>query len=167
MTPEEHIAAALAELGFPDDPEMKSTPTQVSNFLREFLPTRPPITSTLPTESSDPVVIAGLPYHSLCAHHLLPFFGECTIVYRPAGQIVGLGWFPRILQCFARRPQLQERLTASLADVVMATLVPASVGVKLTARQMCVEMRGAASPGRFEVRSWRGAPDPTLERLLG
>jgi GTP cyclohydrolase I len=167
MSPEEHLAAALAGLGFPDDPEMSSTPELVAGLLREFLPQRPPITATLPTVSTDPVIISGLPYHSLCAHHLLPFFGECSIAYRPSGQIVGLGWFPRILQCFARRPQLQERLCASLADAVMATLAPSAVGVKITARQMCVEMRGACSPGSFEVRAWRGASDPGLERLLG
>ena len=166
MTPEAHIAAALAALGFPDDPEMARTPELVAEFLREFIPQRPPITSTLPTTSTDPVVIAKLPYHSLCAHHLLPFFGECTIVYRPAGQLVGLGWFPRLLRCFARRPQIQERLCSSLADAVMATIAPAAVGVRLSARQMCVEMRGACSPGHYEVHAWRGDPDPALQQLL-
>ena len=166
MTPEEHIAAALAGLDFPDDPEMANTPALVVGFLREFLPQRPPITSTLPTSSTDPVLIAQMPYHSLCAHHLLPFFGECTIAYRPSGQLVGLGWFPRILECFARRPQLQERLCASLADVVMATLEPSAVVVKLTARQMCVEMRGTRSTGHFEVHARRGGADPALDRLV-
>lgn len=166
MTPEAHIAAALAALGFPDDPEMARTPELVAGFLREFIPQSPPVTSTLPTTSTDPIVISRLPYHSLCAHHLLPFFGECTIVYRPSGQLVGLGWFPRLLRSFARRPQLQERLCTSLADTMMATINPTSVGVRLTARQMCVEMRGPCSPGQFEVRAWRGEPDPGLERLL-
>ena len=167
MTPEEHIAAALAGLGFPPDPEMQRTPQLLSAFLQEFLPQPLPTTTPLPTRSTDLVLIKDLPYHSLCAHHLLPFFGHCTIVYRPAGQIVGLGWFPRLLHSLARQPQLQERLCATLAETAMSSLSASAVGVKLTARQMCVEMRGAASPGLFEVRSWRGDPDPTLERLLG
>ena len=170
MTPEEHLAAALAGLGLEvgPDPEMALTPQQVAELLREFARTdAPPQTRALPTASTDAIVLRALPYHSLCAHHLLPFFGHCTIVYRPAGHIAGLGWFPRVLAHHARRPQLQERLCTALADTLQAALSPQAVGVRLTARQLCVEMRGASSPGEYEVRTWRGDPDPELARLLG
>ncbi len=168
MTPAEHLAAALAGLGFAADPEMAHTAEQVSALLRSFVPSPAlPPARALPTTSTDPVVIRDLPYHSLCAHHLLPFFGHCTIAYRPADQLVGLGWFPRLLQHLARQPQLQERLASQLVDGIMAQVSPRAVGVLITARQMCVEMRGAASPGAFEVRAWRGATDEALQRMLG
>ncbi len=161
-----HLRQALAALGFPDDVEMARTPEQVAEFLAELLPQAPPAVEPLPTASRDLVVVRDLPYHSLCAHHLLPFFGHCSIVYRPDGHIAGLGWFPRLLDSLARRPQLQERLAADLADGVLGALGAASVGVHLTARQLCVEMRGARSPGSFEVSARRGAADPALDLAL-
>lgn len=168
MTPAEHLAAALAGLGFHGDPEMDGTPERVTEMLSLFLPnTPPPPIKPLPTSSRDVVVIRNLPYHSLCAHHLLPFFGHCTIVYKPSGHIGGLGWFPRLLQHAAQQPQLQERLGAHLADHILSALQPVAVGVKLTARQMCVEMRGPCSAGDFETHTWRGHPDDALRSLLG
>ncbi|MEL6342808.1 MAG: GTP cyclohydrolase I [Myxococcota bacterium] len=166
MTPEEHFAAALEALGFTGDPEMTRTPAAFLGMLSEFkpLPDIPPVTP-LPTQSTDPVVLRTMPYHSMCAHHLLPFFGHCAIVYRPAGRIAGFGWFPRLLNHFARRPQLEERLAAQLADAIHDALAPRGVGVWLSARQMCVEMRGARSPGVFEVEAWRG-DDAGLRALL-
>lgn len=168
MTPEEHLAAALKGIGFHSDPEMDGTPQRVTEMLSHFVPTddAPPLVP-LPTRSHDLVVVRELPYHSLCAHHLLPFFGHCTIVYQPSGQIAGLGWFPRLLTHLAQQPQLQERLCAQIAEAVWDGLAPQAVGVKLTARQMCVEMRGPRSAGLFETRTWRGAPGPELSRLLG
>lgn len=167
MTPAEHIAEALAALGFSDDPEMIATPAAFTKMLSEFQPAAsPPPITPLPTPSTDPVILRRMPYHSLCAHHLLPFFGECTIVYQPAGQIAGFGWFPRLLTHFARRPQLQERLAAQLADAIMDALQPGTVGVWLSARQMCVEMRGARSAGVFEVEAWRGEDRGSLREML-
>lgn len=84
----------------------------------------------LQTQSDDVVITCDVPHHSLCAHHLL--------------------------RHFSRQPQLQERLCAQLADNIYEALSQAAVGVWLTARQMCVEMRGAKSSGRFETRAWRG-----------
>ncbi|MFT4975247.1 MAG: GTP cyclohydrolase I [Myxococcota bacterium] len=168
MSPEEHLAAALAGLGFQGDVEMAGTPARVAEMLGHFVPGAPPPPVTpLPTRSDDVVVIRRLPYHSLCAHHLLPFFGECTIVYKPRGAIAGLGWFPRLLGHLAAQPQLQERLCAQLADEIEAALSPEAVGVRLTARQLCVEMRGPRSTGTFETHTWRGRQDAELSRLLG
>ena len=168
MTPTEHLAAALSGLGFDADVEMLNTPERVAKLLAEFAPSAdfPPMVP-LQTQSDDLVVIRDLPYHSLCAHHLLPFFGKCTIVYKPNGQIAGLGWFPRLLRHLSRQPQLQERLCAQLADGIYEALSPAAVGVRLTARQMCVEMRGSNSSGIFETRTWRGQSQAELSHLLG
>ena len=168
MTPEEHFAAALAGLGFADDPEMVETPRLVTTMLKNFVPDPVlPTTTPLVTGSTDLVLIRDLPYSSLCAHHLLPFFGTATILYQPSGAIAGLGWFPKLLKHLARQPQLQERLSAQLADTILQTIQPKTVGVRLVARQLCVEMRGANSPGEFTVISWRGEePSPTLQSLL-
>jgi len=167
VTPEEHLDAALRGLGFGPDDEMAATPSRVTKMLAAFVPTDPPPPlNPLPTRSRDAVVVRDLPYYSLCAHHLLPFFGHCTIAYQPSDRIAGLGWFPRVLAHLAQQPQLQERLCAQLADTIWEGLAPQAVGVRLTARQMCVEMRGPRSPGLFETHTWRGAPSPELSHML-
>jgi GTP cyclohydrolase I len=160
------LAAALEALGFTDDPEMEATAERVAQFLGEFRAQSIPTTTPLSTRSDNPVVIRDLQYHSLCAHHLLPFFGTCTIAYRPAGAIAGLGWFPRLVATLARRPQLQERLVEQIAEAVFQTLQPQSVAVYMNARQMCVEMRGARSQGQFEVTATAGLPDPEMAALV-
>lgn len=164
---EAHLARALRELGFDGDPEMDSTPERVALFLRSFQASGPvPVAELLPTRSADLLVIRDLPYYSLCAHHLLPFFGRATIAVRPAGEITGFGWFPRVLAHFSRQPQLQERLAQQVAEAVHERLGAHAVGVRLTARQMCVEMRGARSAGEFELTARRGSPDAELDRAL-
>lgn len=162
----DHLRAALTELGLAGDPEMARTPERLAELLAEFSPQAVPGCDPLPTRSHTPVVVRELRFHSLCAHHLLPFFGHCTIAYRPAGAIAGLGWFPRALDALARRPQLQERLAQDLADVVFDALAPHSVLVWVSARQMCVEMRGARATATFEVSAAAGAPDPELLALV-
>lgn len=161
-----HLAQALQELGFRDDPEMVDTPRRLIEFLAEFKQSPIPGVTPLETRSDSPVVLRDLQYHSLCAHHLLPFFGTCTIAYRPAGAIAGLGWFPRMVEALARRPQLQERLVEEIAETIYESLAPHSVAVCVTARQMCVEMRGARARGEFEVTATAGEPDPQLLSLV-
>lgn len=162
----EHFAQALAALGFTGDPEMVQTPVQLAEFLAELRPAPLPEVAPLATRSHDLVVIRDLPFHSLCAHHLLPFFGHCTIAYRPAGRIAGFGWFPRLLTALSRRPQLQERLGEALIDAIEDALCPSAVGVRIVARQLCVELRGARSDGRFELLARRGEADAALDRAL-
>jgi len=161
-----HFSRALDALGFADDPEMNDTARRVVEFLDEFRPEPVPPVTPLATRSESPVVIRNLRYHSLCAHHLLPFFGTCTVAYRPNGAIAGLGWFPRMVHALARQPQLQERLVEQIAEAVHTALAPHSVAVCVTARQMCVEMRGARASGEFEVTATAGAPDATLLSLV-
>lgn len=166
MTPREHLALALEGLGFSGDPEMARTPEQVAGLLAEFRPGPLPPLDVLVSASHDLLVLRELPFHSLCAHHLLPFFGTATLALRPEGRITGLGALARTVDALARRPQIQERLAAELADTLVAALAPRAVGVRLVARQMCVEMRGARVPATFDVTALRGAPDPALEAAL-
>ncbi len=163
MTPEDHLTAALGALGFLDDPETVNTPDRVVAMLREFSPGRPdPTFDTFEAPGPDPVLLRGLPFHSLCAHHLLPFFGTADIAYRPELRIAGLGAVARVLRHFARQPQLQERLGAQLAGF-LADELDAPVLVRLRCRQMCMEMRGAESSGTVETMTLRG---PGAELLL-
>jgi GTP cyclohydrolase I len=164
---ETHLAAALEALGFSGDPEMANTPRLLAGLLREFLPPGPPpALSTFEASGRDLIVLRDLPYYSLCAHHLLPFFGAATVAYVPSARIAGLGSFPRLLDHFARQPQLQERLGAQLADHLEATLSPVALGVRLSARQLCMEMRGARSPGVVETVVLRGAEHPGVIAAL-
>lgn len=166
LTPEEHIARALAGLGFGDDPEMARTPELFASLLAEWRPLGAPPAEALPTASHDLVVVRDLQFFSLCAHHLLPFFGTCSIAMRPAGLLVGFGWYPRMLGALAQQPQIQERLAAEIADAIEEAVQPSSLAVRLVARHLCVEMRGARAPGQFEVTVTRGNDDPAVIAAL-
>lgn len=156
MSPVDHLTAALESLGFLADPEAQGTPERVIAFLRDHAPGRPPpVVEPLPSPGGEAVVLRGLPFHSLCVHHLLPFFGEADVAYRPAGTICGLGAIGRVLRHHARQPQLQERLGVAVADQLHLAL-GAPVAVRLRARQMCMEMRGVESAGTVETLALRG-----------
>jgi GTP cyclohydrolase I len=167
MSPVDHLQAVLDSLGYRADPEGRDTPGRLLEVLEAFAPGRPPPRiECFDAPGHDLVVIRAIPFHSLCAHHLLPFFGDADIAYRPTARIAGLGALPRALRHFARQPQLQERLGAALAEHLY-THLDAPVGVRLRARQMCMEMRGIESPGTVETIAWRGEPDDALRRALG
>ena len=166
MSAEQHLAAVLASLGYDTDPECEQTPARLLEVLRAYAPGRPPPgLECFPAPGQDLVVLRALPFHSLCAHHLLPFFGDADVAYRPSERVAGLGAIARALRHFARKPQLQERLGAELAAHLHDTL-GAPVGVRLRARQMCMEMRGVESAGTVETVAWRGEPDAELRRAL-
>lgn len=163
MSAEDAVAALIAALGW-SDPELARTPERVAELLRAFSPRELPELSTFAHEGTDVVVLRDLPYYSLCVHHLVPFFGHATVAYVPAGQVLGLSGVAGTLQALAERPQLQERLAAGLADRLHAVSGASGLAVRLSARQMCMEMRGARSSGSVEVTAVRGDVTDALLR---
>ncbi len=99
------------------------------------------------------IVVRGIPVYSHCEHHLAPFFGSATVGYTPNGKIVGLSKLTRLVDCFARRLQVQERLTIQIADALMEHVAPLSVGVVVRCRHMCMESRGIQTAGEETVTS--------------
>lgn len=97
------------------------------------------------------IVVRKLPFFSHCEHHLTPFFGTADIAYIPNGQVVGLSKLGRILDIYAKRLQVQERLTVQVADALMDHLQPKGVGVRIIARHLCMESRGLSKQGHETV----------------
>ncbi len=159
----ESFAFVLADLGYDRDPECADTASRFLSVLEAFRPGQaaPGLEVFAAPPGGDEVRLEGLPFHSLCAHHLLPFFGTADVAYVPTTHIAGLGAIARALRHFARQPQLQERLGASLADHLHAAL-GGPVAVRLRARQMCMELRGAESAGEVVTLALRGGATRAL-----
>ncbi|MCI8385838.1 MAG: GTP cyclohydrolase I FolE [Acutalibacter sp.] len=104
------------------------------------------------------VFVKDIPLYSVCEHHLLPFIGQAHIAYIPKeGRIIGLSKFARIVDCFARRPQVQERLTGQIADFLYENLEPRGVAVFIEAEHLCMTMRGARAAGaKTQTSALRG-----------
>jgi GTP cyclohydrolase I len=110
--------------------------------------------STTFTERYDEmVVLKDVPFHSFCEHHLLPFEGTASVAYLPDGKVVGVSKLARVVEGFARRPQLQERLTCQVADVIMDTLEAKGVAVVMRATHSCMTCRGAKKAGSVMITS--------------
>ena len=160
----------LSELGFVGDPEMAETATRFTEMFAEFVPRDESavlhgftlVPSTTPAGQATPVAVRSMPFHSFCAHHLLPFFGYASVAYVPGATMAGFGSIAKVVQHFARRPQLQERLADQVADVLWRVLAPRGLVVRLSARQMCMEMCGARVHGEVEVLAVRGQADAHL-----
>lgn len=162
----DHARALFDSLGLDpeEDPELDATPEMFVEFLRENFATReadPPEMSTFPSDytgsgSPEPVVVADLPFHSMCVHHVVPFFGRIDVAYLPAETMTGFGSVGRVVDHFTSRPQVQERLVEEIAEHLEGQLEPRGVLVRCRARQMCVEMRGNRKRASFLSTASRG-----------
>jgi GTP cyclohydrolase I len=149
---ESHFKDILADLG--EDPRregLEKTPHRVAKAWRELtsgyrVDVDAMINNALFTESyNEMVLVRDISFYSLCEHHMLPFFGRAHVAYLPNKKIIGLSKIPKLVEIFARRLQVQERLTLQVAETLEAKLKPRGVAVVLEARHLCMEMRGAES----------------------
>src|SRR6476661_534866 len=104
-------------------------------------------------EYSEMVIVKDIDFYSLCEHHLLPFFGKCHVAYIPRTKVIGLSKIPRLVDIFARRLQIQERLTSQIADTIREKINPLGVAVVMEATHLCMSMRGVEKQNSFAVTS--------------
>ena len=155
-----HVRGMLTELGLDlSDVNLRETDRRVAKMYLEMFQgleagAEPPVT-TFPNDEhySAMVMEKQIPFYSMCAHHLVPFYGHAHLAYIPNDTILGLSKFARILEFYAKRPQLQERLTEQVANYLETRLKPQGVMVVIEARHLCVEMRGVKKPGAMTVTS--------------
>ena len=153
---ESAVADLLDALGVDlTDESLRDTPRRVAAAYAELLTPLPFEPTTFEnSEGYDELVIArGIPFHSLCEHHLLPFHGVAHVAYLPGERIVGLSKLGRVVESFARRLQVQERMTIQIADWIEENLEPRGVGVVLEAEHLCMSLRGVQKPGTMTVTS--------------
>jgi GTP cyclohydrolase I len=134
---------------------VRDTPRRMAGALAELLTPRPFQATTFPNaEGYDELVVArDIPFHSLCEHHLLPFQGVAHVGYLPGARIVGLSKLARVVDMYARRLQVQERLTTQIAGWLRRELDPRGVGVVLEAEHLCMSLRGVQKPGARTITS--------------
>ncbi len=157
---EEAVRRILLEIG--EDPEREGllrTPERMHKMWLELScgyrvdPDRLINGAVFDVGYSEMVVIKGIPFYSLCEHHMLPFFGSVSVGYLPRGRVIGLSKIPRIVEMYARRLQVQERLTQQIADFLQQRLNPYGVGVVIEAEHLCLAMRGVQKGGATMVTS--------------
>src|SRR5450759_5493192 len=99
------------------------------------------------------VIVKDIDFYSLCEHHILPFFGKCHIAYIPKRKVIGLSKIPRLVEVFARRLQVQERMTSQIADTIREKIDPLGAAVVIEATHLCMAMRGVEKPNAFAITS--------------
>jgi GTP cyclohydrolase IA len=160
----ERIEKAVLEIieALGEDPEREGlveTPARVARFYAEvfdgldFDPGEILDVSFGDEHYQEIVMVREIPFYSMCEHHFVPFHGEAHVAYLPRGRVTGLSKLARIVEAYARRPQMQERLTAQVADALDTKLNPLGVLVVVEAEHLCMSMRGVKKPGAMTVTS--------------
>lgn len=145
--------------GMGEDPMregLAGTPERIAKMYQEIFggltqDAAIPLAKTFTTDDTDLVLEKDIAFFSTCEHHLLPFYGKAHVAYIPDGKVVGLSKLARVVEIYARRPQLQERMTTQIADALMKHLKPKGAVVMLEAEHMCMTMRGIKKPGTKTV----------------
>ena len=137
---------------------LKKTPERVARMYAELLAgmnddPKEHIGSIFTENYDEIVLLRDIPFYSICEHHLMPFIGKAAVAYIPSGAVLGVSKLARIVDCFARRLQSQERLTYQIADFMMSSLKPQGVAVVLEASHSCMTIRGIKKPGSIMVTS--------------
>jgi GTP cyclohydrolase I len=176
----ERIEKAVAEilLAIGEDPGregLRDTPSRVAKMYTELLSgmredPEMHLRSVFTENYDEIVLLRDIPFYSVCEHHLLPFIGSAHVAYLPTGRVLGVSKLARIVDCFAKRLQCQERLTGQIADLIMTRLEPLGVAVVLEASHSCMTIRGIKKPGSTMVTSalrgiFRKDPRSRLEIL--
>ncbi len=141
--------------GIGEDPNREGlidTPERISRMYQEIygglqLDAKEPLSKRFHAISNEMVLEKNIVFYSTCEHHLLPFFGKAHVAYIPNEEVVGISKLARTVEVFARRPQIQEQLTAQIADAIMQELHPKGAMVMIEAEHMCMSMRGIKKPG--------------------
>jgi len=137
---------------------LKKTPERVARMYAELLggmheDPKKHLRSVFTENYDEIVLLRNIPFYSICEHHLMPFIGSAHVAYLPSGTVLGVSKLARIVDCFARRLQTQERLTYQIADFIMNSLKPKGVAVVLEASHSCMTIRGIKKPGSVMVTS--------------
>ena len=156
---EDAVGRILAAVG--EDPRrdgLRSTPARVARMYAELfagLGQDPAehLGVGFDEQYDEMVVLRDIPFYSMCEHHLLPFMGSAHVAYLPRGRVVGLSKLARVVEVFARRPQIQERLTCQIADLIMENLDAKGSAVIIEATHTCMTIRGVRKPGSVMVTS--------------
>ncbi len=153
----EAVRLLLEGIGEDIDREgLKDTPERVARMYEEIYGGMSEdagvhLSKTFSADNNEMVIEKDIVFYSTCEHHLMPFYGKAHIAYIPDGKVVGLSKLARTVEVYARRPQIQEKMTKEIADAIMKYLQPKGVMVVLTAEHMCMTMRGVKKPGSQTV----------------
>ena len=135
---------------------LKDTPDRIARMYQEIFggmyeDAHEHLTKVFPADNDEMVLEKDIVFYSTCEHHLLPFYGKAHVAYIPDGKVVGLSKLARTVEVYARRPQIQEQMTAQIADAIMEHLAPKGAMVVVEAEHMCMTMRGIKKPGSKTV----------------
>ncbi len=156
---EQAVRLLLEAIG--EDPEREGlleTPERVARMYEEIFgggeeDPKESLAKQFDEQHHEMVLVKDIPFFSMCEHHLMPFFGKAHVAYIPNGHVVGISKLARVVEAFARRPQVQERMTSQIADMIEQELKPQGVAVVCEAVHTCMTMRGVKKPGATVVTS--------------